>query len=121
MQEGFYVSWETVLFLILLGFLLLAAFLVFHAVQALRVLRQTLTQVRDFLNHTEEIVRNLKGITYKLDRQLDDTGVVARRVRESVEEVSTVLSVLGRLTGRPTMALLSILGPILWWRRRRRR
>jgi hypothetical protein len=119
--EAVVLSWPVVRFLLWVGLFLLAVYLVFHVVQTLRMLRQTLVQVQDFLNHSGEVVRNLKSITYKLDRQLDDTGVITRKVRRSVEDLAGVLETLGRLTGRSWMAFLSLLAPVWWWRRRRRK
>lgn len=120
-MEAIVISWPVVRLFLWIGLFLITVYLTFHVVQTLRTFRQTLVQVQDFLNHSGEVVRNLKSITYKLDRQLDDTGVVTRKVRRSVEDLAGVLETLGRLTGRSWMALLSLLAPVWWWRRRRRK
>ncbi len=115
------ISWEIVWFFVVLAFLVFVAFAVYHLIQTLKQLRSTLATVEHFLEQTDEVVRNLKSITYKLDHQLDDTGVITSGLRKSVEEVSTAVSVLGRLTGFPVTTLASLIGPILWIRRRKKR
>lgn len=115
------ISWDVVWFLVVLAFLIFTAFAVYHLIQTLKQLRSTLRSVEHFLEQTDEVVRNLKSITYKLDHQLDDTGVLTSSLRKSVEEVSSALTVLGRLTGFPVSTLASLLGPILWLRKKRKR
>ncbi len=121
MTSGIYISWPAIALVLLVVIVALIGYLVYHFVQTLRSVRQTLNEVHDFLHDSGDVMRNLKSITYKLDRQLDDTGVVTENLRKAMEEVAHTVSVLGRLTGRPMMGLMSLLAPIFWWRRRRRK
>lgn len=115
------ISWDVVWFMTIFVALILLAVLVNILAQTARKLRQTLSHMDTFFEDTEEVIRNLKSITYKLNLQLDDTAVISSNLRKSVEDVHRTLGLVGRLSGQPWSSMLSLAAPLFWFIRHKRK
>ncbi len=122
LQENVIVISKDVIWLVFLfAVFILMTFLIYHLIRLFQQVRATLQKVDDFLLQSEDILRNLKSISYKVDLQLDDTGVITSSLRKSVEELSNTVSAMSKVTSRPFSWLFTLLGPVLWLRKRKKK